>query len=72
MEVKAGTAAELFTKAAQVHGKRVGFGTRLKSRLWKPTTFGEVYDEGAALDVEHARSALAYFHREMITNLTPF
>ncbi|MBU42177.1 MAG: long-chain fatty acid--CoA ligase [Spirochaetaceae bacterium] len=49
MEVKAGTAAELFTKAAQVHGKRVGFGTRLKSRLWKPTTFGEVYDEGAAL-----------------------
>ena len=49
MEVKAGTAAELFLKAAQVHEKRVAFGTRLKSRLWKPTTFGEVYEEGACL-----------------------
>ena len=49
MEVKAGTAAELFAKAAQVHDKRVAFGTRLKSRLWKPTTFGEVYEEGVSL-----------------------
>ncbi|MCB1169441.1 MAG: long-chain fatty acid--CoA ligase [Leptospiraceae bacterium] len=49
MSVKASTAAELFMKAAEVHGKRVAFGTRLKSRLWKPTNFAELYEEGACL-----------------------
>src|SRR5690606_31086564 len=48
-KVTAKTAAELFREAAVLHGPRVAFGTRLKSRLWKPTTFQEIYDAGANL-----------------------
>lgn len=43
------TVAHLFQYAASVHGDRVAFATRHKSKLWKPTSFAELYALGVDL-----------------------
>ena len=43
---KAPTLAHLFKSAAETYHKRVAFATRQKSKIWKPTSFEEIYEAG--------------------------
>lgn len=47
--IAADTVAQLYQRAAELYGSRVAFATRLKSRLWKPTSYAELYAHGADL-----------------------
>jgi len=58
------TLGQLFEYAAEVHGDRVAFATRLKSKLWKPTTYKELYEAGA--DLATGLIDLGVSHREHV------
>ena len=47
--VLAKTVTDLYLKIAQTHGERVAFATQIKKKMWKPTTYHELVEQGKDL-----------------------